>query len=60
MPYRFIGCETTVFRRFTLLAKFSEQRENIKKAIGLLSDEADEIAEGKRSGATTIDIFGEE
>jgi len=43
-----------------LLAKFAEQRDNIKKAIGSLIDEADEIAEGKRSGATTKDIFGEE
>ena len=43
-----------------LLDKFAEQRKNIKKAIGLLVDEADEIAEGKRKGATTKDIFGEE
>jgi len=43
-----------------LLAKFAEQRANIKKAIGILVDEADEIAEGKRKGATTMDIFGEE
>ena len=43
-----------------LLVKFAEQRANIKKAIGLLIDEADEIAEGKRTGATTKDIFGEE
>ena len=43
-----------------LLAKFAEQRDNIKKAIGILIDEADEIAEGKRGGATTKDIFGEE
>lgn len=43
-----------------LLAKFAEQRDNIKKAIGIMIDEADEIAEGKQSGATTKDIFGEE
>ena len=43
-----------------LLEKFAEQRQNIKKAIGILIDEADEIAEGKRTGATTKDIFGEE
>ena len=43
-----------------LLEKFAEQRDNIKKAIGLLIDEADEIAEGKRKSATTKDIFGEE
>jgi bifunctional DNA-binding transcriptional regulator/antitoxin component of YhaV-PrlF toxin-antitoxin module len=43
-----------------LLTKFSEQRANIKKAIGMLIDEADEIADGKRKSATTKDIFGEE
>jgi len=43
-----------------LLTKFAEQRSNIKKAIGLLIDEADEIADGKRESATTKDIFGEE
>jgi len=43
-----------------LLEKFAEQRGIIKRAIGLLIDEADEIAEGKRKSATTKDIFGEE
>ena len=43
-----------------LIVKFSEQRNGIKKAIGLLIDEADEIASGKRKSATTKDIFGEE
>ena len=43
-----------------LLAKFAEQRSKIKKAISGLIDEADEIAESKRRGATTKDIFGEE
>jgi len=43
-----------------LLEKFAKQHDNIKKAIGLLIDEADEIAEGKRKSATTKDIFGEE
>ena len=43
-----------------LLAKFAEQRTNIKKAIGLLINEADEIAAGNRKSATTKDIFGEE
>ena len=42
-----------------LLTKFAQQRHNINKAIGLLIDEADEIAKGKRKGATTEDIFGE-
>jgi len=43
-----------------LLAQFAVERSNIKKAVGLLIDEADEIADGKRKGATTKDIFGEE
>jgi len=43
-----------------LLKRFAEQRANIKKAIGMLIDEADEIAEGKHKSATTKDIFGEE
>jgi len=43
-----------------LLTKFAEQRQNINKAIGILINEADEIAEGKRKGATTEEIFGEE
>jgi bifunctional DNA-binding transcriptional regulator/antitoxin component of YhaV-PrlF toxin-antitoxin module len=43
-----------------LLTKFAEQRANINKAINVLIDEADEIAEGKRTGATTKDIFGVE
>ena len=43
-----------------LLEKFAEQRANIKKAISVLLNEADEIAEGKQKGATTRDIFGKE
>ena len=43
-----------------LLTRFVEQRANIKKAIGALIQEADEIAAGKRTGATTKDIFGED
>ena len=43
-----------------LLAKFAEQRLNIKRAINLLVEESDEIASGKRKGATTKEIFGEE
>ncbi|MDR0519746.1 MAG: AbrB/MazE/SpoVT family DNA-binding domain-containing protein [Clostridiales Family XIII bacterium] len=43
-----------------LLAKFAEQRANVKKALGLLMDEADEIAADKRNSATTADIFGED
>ena len=43
-----------------LLVKFAEQRTNIKKAVGLLISEADEIAAGKRKRVTTKDIFGEE
>ncbi|MDR0292799.1 MAG: AbrB/MazE/SpoVT family DNA-binding domain-containing protein [Oscillospiraceae bacterium] len=43
-----------------LLEKFSEQSNQIKKAIGLLIDEADEIAAGKRKSITTKEIFGED
>ncbi|MCL2811623.1 MAG: AbrB/MazE/SpoVT family DNA-binding domain-containing protein [Clostridia bacterium] len=43
-----------------LLTEFSQRRANIKKAISLLIDEADEIAEGKRKSVSTKDIFGEE
>ena len=42
-----------------LLVKFAEQRRDIKKAIGLLIDEADDIASGKQQSAATEDIFGE-
>jgi len=41
-----------------LVAKFIEQRENFRRAIGLLIEQADEIAEGKRCSAATEDIFG--
>jgi len=43
-----------------LLTKFAEARKDIKKAVGLLIDEADEIASGKRKGATASEIFGED
>ena len=43
-----------------LLTKYAEQRDAIKKAIGIMVHEADEIAEGKVKSATTKDIFGEE
>jgi len=43
-----------------LITRFAEQRVKIKKAIGIIIDEADEIAKGKRTSATTKDIFGEE
>ena len=43
-----------------LLVKFDEQRNGIKKAIGLMINEADKIAEGRQKSATTFDIFGEE
>lgn len=43
-----------------LLVKFAEMRNGIKKAVGTLLDEADEIATGERESATTEDIFGEE
>ena len=41
-----------------LLNKFAEQQQNIKRAVGMLIEEADEIASGKRMSATTEDIFG--
>ena len=43
-----------------LLEKFAEQRVNIKKAVSILIEEADEIAAGKRDAASTRDIFGED
>ena len=43
-----------------LLLKFAEQRINVKKAIGILIDEADEIAAGKCDTVSTKDIFGED
>jgi bifunctional DNA-binding transcriptional regulator/antitoxin component of YhaV-PrlF toxin-antitoxin module len=43
-----------------LISKFAEQRANIRKAVGIMIDEADEIAAGKRESASTADIFGEE
>jgi len=42
-----------------LIAQFEQQHLGIKKAIGILIDEADKIAAGEREGATTKDIFGE-
>jgi len=48
------------FQGDELLTKFAEQRKNIKKAVGLMIDEADEIASGKRTSTTTEDIFGED
>ncbi len=43
-----------------LIERFAEQRSDIRRAISTLISEADEIAAGKRKGATTRDIFGEE
>ena len=43
-----------------LLEKFAEQRINIRKAVDILINEADEIVAGKRVSASTQDIFGEE
>jgi hypothetical protein len=42
-----------------LLEKFAHQRQKIKTAINSLINEADEIAEGKRTSASTKEIFGE-
>ena len=43
-----------------LIAKFAEQKANIRTAVNILINEADEIATGKQSSATTKDIFGED
>ena len=42
-----------------LIEKFAEQRQKIKIAISSLKKEADEIASGERTSATTEDIFGD-
>lgn len=43
-----------------LVRKFSEQTANLKKAIGRVFDEADEIASGRRKGASMSDVFARE
>ena len=43
-----------------LIEKFAEQRIKVKKAVEVLINEADEIAQSKQKGSTTKDIFGEE
>lgn len=43
-----------------LVSKFAEQKAELKTAIGRMVHEADEIARGKRKGATLSDVFGEE
>jgi len=45
------------FQGDELLTKFAEQRQNIKRAVGMMIDEADDIATGKCKSATTKDIF---
>ncbi|MDR1831829.1 MAG: AbrB/MazE/SpoVT family DNA-binding domain-containing protein [Fusobacteriaceae bacterium] len=42
-----------------LVEKFAEMRKQIRKAVGTLIAEADEIAAGKIESETTADIFGE-
>ena len=42
-----------------LIEKFAEQRQKIKLAISRLKKEADEIASGKQTSATTDEIFGD-
>ena len=42
-----------------LIEQFSEQRQRIKIAISSLKKEADEIARGEQTSATTEDIFGD-
>jgi bifunctional DNA-binding transcriptional regulator/antitoxin component of YhaV-PrlF toxin-antitoxin module len=43
-----------------LLEKFAVQRRGIREAVGILIDEADDIANGKINSSTTKDLFGEE
>jgi len=43
-----------------LISKVSEQRTKFKRAINAITNEADDIAAGKRDSATTKDIFGED
>lgn len=43
-----------------LVSKFAEQRGKLKEAIGRMRDEADEIASGKRKGASVSDVFGKQ
>jgi bifunctional DNA-binding transcriptional regulator/antitoxin component of YhaV-PrlF toxin-antitoxin module len=43
-----------------LVSKFAEQKAKLKTAVGRMVHEADEIAHGKRKGATLSDVFGKE
>jgi hypothetical protein len=43
-----------------LVEKFTEESKNIKTAIGALLAEGEEIAAGKKKGASMKDIFGKE
>jgi len=36
-----------------LIMRFTEQRANIKRAVGMLINEADDIAKGKRKSVST-------
>ena len=42
-----------------LVKQFSNKKTDIKKAIDIIINEADEIAAGKRKSVTTKDIFGD-
>lgn len=42
-----------------LVCEFEKQSKYIKNAIGMMLEEADEIAEGKHKGITMDEIFGE-
>lgn len=42
-----------------LVRKFAERSNDVKKAIGAMLEEADEIASGRRRGATMSDVFGD-
>ena len=43
-----------------LIERFAEQRVKVKKAVEVLINEADKIAQSECKGTTTKDIFGEE
>ena len=43
-----------------LVAKFTEERQNMKIAIGALLTEGNEIATGKKKGASMKDVFGKD
>ncbi|MHB1254524.1 MAG: AbrB/MazE/SpoVT family DNA-binding domain-containing protein [Candidatus Humimicrobiaceae bacterium] len=43
-----------------LVAKFTEERQNMKIAIGALLTEGNDIVTGKKKGASMKDVFGKD